>query len=78
MISSRQHDIPLVAIRRPRTIAGVLRRLASQGDHDLAVDDLDVIGTGLSGGLERGRERRLSLPAFRRRGVRADDEVTRV
>jgi hypothetical protein len=32
----------LVAIRRPRIIAGVLRRLASQGDHDLAVDAIST------------------------------------
>src|ERR1700692_1897885 len=42
-----------------RPVAGGLRRLASQGDHDFAVDDLDVTDTNFSGGLESGFERRL-------------------
>jgi hypothetical protein len=45
-----------------RTIAGGLRRLASQGDHDFAVDDLDVTDTNFSGGLESGFERRPASP----------------
>jgi hypothetical protein len=45
-----------------RTVAGGLRRLASQGDHDFAVDDLDVTDTNFSGGLESGFERRLARP----------------
>jgi hypothetical protein len=45
-----------------RTVAGGLRRLASQGDHDVAVDDLDVTDTNFSCGLESGFERRLARP----------------
>ena len=43
-----------------RAVAGGLRRLASQGDHDVAVDDLDVTDTNFSGGL--GFERRIARP----------------
>jgi hypothetical protein len=49
-IASRQHLIPLVALERTRANSR-LRRLASQRDHDLVVKDLDVTGTGFTGGL---------------------------
>jgi hypothetical protein len=45
-----------------RAVAGELRRLAGQGDHDFAVDDLDVTDTTFSGGLESGFERRIARP----------------
>jgi hypothetical protein len=47
------------------TVAGRLRRLASQGDHDFAVDDLDVTDTNFSDGLESGFERRPARPPTR-------------
>jgi hypothetical protein len=74
MVAPWQHVIPFARAGIGRGVSAG-RRLPRQGDYDLAVDDLDAIGTGSAGGLERSRERWLSLPAFRRRGARADDKV---
>jgi hypothetical protein len=69
MVTSLQHDIPRVSTGNGRAcgISVGLCRFSRQGDHDLAVDDLDAISTSLAGGLESSRECCSALTASQRR-----------